>query len=282
MFIERFFEPASGQVTVNDDASAARASTSFKVMQFNMQFGQRWDDKDPDHAPVDIDLTIAAIRAQHADIVLLQEVEHVLAGGKQPWSPPNYTRLRAALADYHGYFAYREADARELPFGIGLAILSKTPLHDRMRRVIPSPPIEFEFNGVKTTPTDRLMIGATTTLAGRKLRIFNTHLLAFFMLNTTGEEPVDQRKLVLEELCAMDGATLIGGDFNVSQHESLVRQFAAAGYKSVQTDEVTWRRRPYVLDHIFCNPHLRALRHAVQPTRASDHHILTAEFEFAD
>jgi endonuclease/exonuclease/phosphatase (EEP) superfamily protein YafD len=151
-----------------------------------------------------------------------------------------------------------------------------------MRRGLPSPPIEFEFNGVKTTPTDRLLIGASTLLCGRELRIYNTHLLAFFMLKAQYDEPAGQREIILEELCTTQGATLLGGDFNVSKHLSLVSQFDAAGYQTVQENEVTWRRRPYVLDHIFYNGQLRALRHAVQPTRASDHHILTAEFEFID
>ncbi|MGH8754036.1 MAG: hypothetical protein ACREUJ_09245, partial [Burkholderiales bacterium] len=62
----------------------------------------------------------------------------------------------------------------------------------------------------------------------------------------------------------------------------LVRQFADAGYRTVQKEKVTWRRRPYVLDHIFYSRHLRPVRHAVKPTPASDHHVLVAEFEFVD
>jgi endonuclease/exonuclease/phosphatase family metal-dependent hydrolase len=120
---------------------------TFKVLQFNMQFGQRWDDNDPDHAPVDLDLTIAAIRGQDADIVLLQEVERAQPGMALPEQPPNYTRLRAALDGYDGYFANRKADPRELPFGVGLAIFCKTPLRDTMQQDLPSPPIEFEFDG---------------------------------------------------------------------------------------------------------------------------------------
>ncbi len=256
--------------------------SAFKVLQFNMQFGQSWDDNDPDHAPVNLDLTIAEIRGHDADIVLLQEVEQVQSGVALPAIPPNYTRLRAALGQYDGFFAYRKNDPRELPFGIGLAILSKTPLRDTMRHDLPSPPIEFEFDGEKKTPTDRLFIGATTTLAGRELRIFNTHLLAFFMLNSSSEEHRGQRELVLEQLRASEGPTLLGGDFNVRKHESLVRQFGAAGYRTVQTKEVTWRRRPYVLDHIFYSGHLKPVQYAVHPTPASDHHILAAEFEIID
>ena len=53
---------------------------------------------------------------------------------------------------------------------------------------LPSPAIEFDFKGAATTPTDRLLVGATTALAGRRLRLLNTHLLAFFMLKSSSEK----------------------------------------------------------------------------------------------
>jgi len=255
---------------------------SFKVLQFNIQFGQSWDDADPDKAPIDLDRTTAEIAGHDADIVLLQEVEQGAPGGTQLEPPPNYTRLRAALGGYDSFFAYPRSDPRELPFGIGLAIFSKTPLTDTVRMDIPSPAIEFDFNGVTTTPTDRLLIGATTGVAGRPVRVFNTHLLAFFMLKSSSETNLEQRQLVAKQLRASTGPTVLGGDFNVSKHDSLVRQFARAGYKTVQTKEITWRRRPYVLDHIFYSGHLKPVRHVVKPTLASDHHALVAEFRFAD
>jgi endonuclease/exonuclease/phosphatase (EEP) superfamily protein YafD len=43
---------------------------------------------------------------------------------------------------------------------------------------------------------------------------------------------------------------------------------------------MTWRRRPYVLDHVFYNDRLRCEGHRVLPTLASDHHVLLADFEF--
>jgi endonuclease/exonuclease/phosphatase (EEP) superfamily protein YafD len=48
----------------------------------------------------------------------------------------------------------------------------------------------------------------------------------------------------------------------------------------VQDREVTWRRQPYVLDHIFYNSPLRVVNHSVVPTLTSDHHLLVADFEF--
>ena len=255
---------------------------TFKVLQFNMQFGQGWDDAYPDRAPIDLERTLSEIRSHDADIILLQEVEQALPAGKQASPPPNYTRLRAALPGYDGFFAYPRSDPRELPFGIGLAIFSRTPLRDTLKVDLPSPPVEFEFLGETKTPTDRLLIGARTTLGGRELSVFNTHLLAFFMLKSSSEEHMEQRRLVVEQLRASRGPTLLGGDFNVSKADSLVRQFAAAGYDTAQNQEITWRRRPYVLDHIFFSRQLRRVGYAVKPTLASDHHALLAEFAFVE
>lgn len=253
---------------------------TFRVLQFNMQFGQPWDAADPDHAPVDLDATIAEILRHDADIVLLQEVEQAQPGGVQLEPPPNFSRLRQALAGYDGWFAYPKADPRELPFGIGLAIFSRGPLRDQRRLDLPSPPIEFEFHDRRTTPTDRLLIGAKTTVLGRKIEILNTHLLAFFMLGTSSAAHPGQRQQIAGELAAARGPMVLGGDFNVSGHDALIAQFASHGFSTVQRAEITWRRRPYVLDHLFYNAALRPVRHAVVPTMASDHHAVVADFAF--
>lgn len=252
----------------------------FRVLQFNIQFGQGWDEADPDHAPINLDATIAEIHRHNADIILLQEVEHAQAGGVQVQPPPNYTRLQAALAGYHGWFGYPKPDPRELPFGIGLAIFARTPLTDPMRLDLPSPQINFDFFGKQTTPTDRLLIGARTVIAGRSLQIFNTHLLAFFMLGTTSETHMEQRDIVAGLLRETSGPAIIGGDFNTKDHESLQRQFAGSGFAAVPHAEITWRRMPLVLDHVFHNPPLRCVGHQVCPTPSSDHHALVADFEF--
>ena len=255
--------------------------STFRVVQFNMQFGQVWDDTYPDRAPIRLESTIAEIQRHDADLVLLQEVEQALPGGVQFQPPPNYARLRTELTGYDSWFSYPKADPRELPFGLGLAIFSRTPLHDTLRLDLPSPPIEFDFFGKKTTPTDRVLVGAKTKLLGRELQLFNTHLLAFFMLGSGSTANPFQRNLVAEQLAASRGPTILTGDFNVSKHHTLVAQFAQCGYTTVQESQVTWRRRPFVLDHIFHNAQLRCVAHHVVPTPASDHHVLVADFEFA-
>lgn len=252
----------------------------FRVLQFNMQFGQMWDETYPDRAPVRLEETVKEIQAHDADLIMLQEVEHAQPAGLQVQPPPNYTRLQQALSGYDSYFSYPKADPRELPFGVGLAIFSRTPLRDTTRLDLPSPPIEFEFFGRKTTPTDRLLIGARTTIGGRDLQLFNTHLLAFFMLGSSSEMNPIQRKLVQDQLALAKGPTILTGDFNVSKHHTLIEQFAAIGFHTAQDQEITWRRRPFVLDHVFHNASLRCVGHRVIPTPASDHHILTADLEF--
>jgi len=74
--------------------------STFRVLQFNMQFGQSWDGTNPEHAPVNLDLTIAEIRSHDADIVLLQEVEQAQPGGaRRCWPAPVLPRNRLAIAE---------------------------------------------------------------------------------------------------------------------------------------------------------------------------------------
>ncbi len=247
-----------------------------------MQFGQVWDDRDPNNAPIRVEDAIAEIVRHDADIVHLQEVEHARPAAGQVHPAPNYERLKAALPGHHSHFAYPKPDPRELPFGIGLAIFSKTPLHDPLVEDLPSPPVEFDFFGEKKTPTDRVLIGAKTRVAGRELSLLNTHLLAFFMLKTDSRAHPGQRARVAEHLRAAAGApTILTGDFNVRDHVGLAAQYAAEGFSTAQTADITWRRQPYVLDHVFYNAPLRCVHREVVPTMASDHHVLIADFVWA-
>ncbi|MEO7415073.1 MAG: endonuclease/exonuclease/phosphatase family protein [Opitutaceae bacterium] len=254
--------------------------STFRVLQFNMQYGLPWNDAHPDRGPINLDATLEEIRRHQADIVLLQEVEHARDDGVQVLPPPNYMTLADGLPEYTGWFSYPKPDPRELPFGIGLAIFSRTPLREPGRLNLPSPAVEFDFFGKKMTPTDRLLIMAKTTVLGREIQLYNTHLLAFFMLGSSSTTHPFQRKLVAAQLSASAHPSILAGDFNVSQHHDLVNQFAESGFHTVQDRVVTWRRRPFVLDHIFHNPHLRCVSYSVSPTLASDHHALVADFEF--
>jgi endonuclease/exonuclease/phosphatase family metal-dependent hydrolase len=250
----------------------------FTAVTFNMQFGQVWDEADPDHAPIRLDETIEFLRELDADILLLQEVERAQPGGEQPWPPPNFMRLKESLPEYHSVFSYPRANPDELPFGIGLTIFSRTPLVDFTAEDLPPPPVEFEFEGRAKSPSHRQIIAACTTIAGRTIQLFNTHLQAFFMINSSSNEHREQRDGVEQALRRSQLPTLIGGDFNCAPDEDVVAQFGDAGYVTAQEAEPTWRRQPYILDHLFFNSGLNVRHCEVIPTLCSDHHALVAEF----
>lgn len=252
----------------------------FSALTFNMQNGQVWDDANPDNSPVDVDQTIAFLRGQDADIIFLQEVEPGFEGGAQIEPPPTYGLLREALPQYDAVFGYPIPNPLEIPFGLGLAIFSKTPLADFFRVDLPPAHIDFEFGGVRRKPSHRLLIGAETRIEGRPLRLLNTHLQAFFMINGSSNDQPEQRDLVERNLRASTVATLLGGDFNTAPGENLVGQFEGAGFQATQKTEITWRRKPLVLDYIFHNAPLRLERCAVIPTLSSDHHAVRGEYSF--
>jgi endonuclease/exonuclease/phosphatase family metal-dependent hydrolase len=252
----------------------------FSALTFNMQNGQVWNEEDPDQAEVSLSSSIAFLREQAADLIFLQEVERGYDGGGQIEPPPHYERLKQELANYDSVFAYPRPNKMEIPFGLGLAIFSKTPLSNFFRKDLPPAEIAFEFGGVMRKPSHRLMIGAETQIDGGPLRMMNTHLQAFFMINASSNDHHIQRDRVEVELRRSQGATLLGGDFNCAPGETLIDQFKRAGFHPSQRSQVTWRRMPFVIDHIFYNRLLRLESCCVIATPASDHHAVRAEFSF--
>lgn len=253
-----------------------------RVLSFNMQFGQVWNSDNPDTAPIDLQQTIAELRRLSADIIFLQEVEQVDVERGQITPPPNYEKLKAALPGYHSFFSYPSHDSRELPFGYGLAIFAKMPLYETEVFNLPAPVLNFQFLGRTTSPTNRVLIGAKTKVAGRAIQLFNTHLQSFFIIEKSSDAYPEQRGLVAAKLRnSLSLPTLLGGDFNTAPGEGTVSELEAAGYRSVQAQQKTWKRMPYVLDHLFYNALFQLTDWQVIETSASDHHILSATFELS-
>lgn len=253
---------------------------SFRLLQYNMQFGQVWDDDDPDGAPIRIEDSIRELKQYDGDILLLQEVEQVLEGGKQINPPPNYVKLKEELVGYESAFAYPPEDSRELPFGIGLAVFSKYPILNTRTVVLPGAPVAFEFEGEKTTPTDRILFVAELDIDGTVVTFLNTHLQAYFMINASSNDYPEQREIVLKEALAVDGPMVLAGDFNSVDEETLLCDYERAGLRTMQKNKVTWKRMPLVLDHIFYNKDLELKGGTVDEVSASDHHMLVAELKY--
>jgi len=255
----------------------------FSALTFNMQNGQVWNESQTDHGTIDLDATLTFLRSQDADIIFLQEVEQGFEGGRQIEPPPHYTKLQEGMAGYHSVFAYPIPNPMEIPFGLALAIFSKAPLTNFFREDLPPQGLPFEFDGKKRTPSHRLLIGAETEIEGRAVRLLNSHLQAFFMIGCSSNDFRLQRDLVEKQLLrAAALPTLLAGDFNCAPDETLLEQFGEAGFQTAQKEEVTWRRMPLVLDHIFFNASLRLESCVVVPTLASDHHAVRAEFSFVE
>lgn len=251
---------------------------TFRLLQFNMQYGQVWDSTKPDTAPTRIEDTVRTLLLYDADIIMLQEVEQVRPGGRQIQPPPNYECLKQALTGYQSVFAYPPEDERELPFGFGVAIFSRFPILSSTPTTLPGAPIMFEFEGEKTSPTDRVLLTADVDINGKVIHFMNTHLQAYFMVNASSDDYPQQREMVLEQAKSYEGPVVLSGDFNSAPNENLVASYEAAGLRTMQKDSVTWKRMPYVLDHIFFNDHLVLKGGTVDEVLSSDHHLLVADF----
>jgi endonuclease/exonuclease/phosphatase family metal-dependent hydrolase len=254
---------------------------TFRSLTFNMQNGQPWDDANPDQLPIDLQQTVDFLSAHDPDVIFLQEVEQGFDGGHQIEPPPNLEFLQKNLPGYDAVFAYPVPNKTEIPFGLGLAIFSKFKLRQFQKIDLPAPSVDFEFGGLPRTPSERLLISAEIVIEARTVRLMNTHLQAFFMIGSSSAEHPAQRDAIEAELRKQQGAAVLAGDFNCAPGEGLVEQFDGAGFRAVQSKTPTWRRMPYVMDHLFYNPPLQLVSHAVIPTLASDHHAVLAEFSFA-
>lgn len=252
--------------------------SAFSIATFNMQFGQVWEPNEPDHAPVDMEGSIAFLKAAEADVLLLQEVERVDPTRQQIDPPPNFMALSAALSGYEGFFSYPRQDDRELPFGYALAIFSRFPLQHREIIHLPAPDLEFNFEGQPTRPTDRVMIGARIELEGRTLQLFNTHLQAFFMIGSSADDYPAQRETVGQSLLQSRHPAIIGGDFNISPEDGTLNYFEGLGYRPAQRKTITWKRKPYVTDHLLYNAGLALEAVSVIPTETSDHEMVKGIF----
>lgn len=253
---------------------------TFSSLTFNMQNGQPWDEASPDDTRVNLDQTVDFLREQNADVIFLQEVERGFDGGLQIDPPPNFSCLRANLRGYDSVFAYPVPNEKEIPFGLGLAIFCKSKLRDFQKTDLPAADIEFEYGGQQRKPSQRLLIEASTVIHGRQIRLLNTHLQAFFMIGASSGKYDAQRNIVEAALRAQTGPAILAGDLNSAPGEGVVEQFSATGFQTVQNEKPTWRRKPFVLDHLFYNSHLRLVAHAVVQTLSSDHHAVRAEFSF--
>lgn len=254
----------------------------FSVATFNLQNGIPWTGGQADDPPADLERTITFLRSLDCDVFFLQEVEAGLDGGTQLQPPPNFTKFQKAFSEYHSYFSYPPDNADELPFGIGLCILSRFEIARCKAHHLAAPPLAFEFGGRTRLPSQRLLLEVEVIAGNSNLLLFNTHLQAFFMIGGSSNLHSEQKQGLLDILqtaIKTGKPILLGGDFNCAPDETLVADIESLGLKAAQKSSVTWKRMPFVVDHVFFNNRLTLSSAGVVATDCSDHDAVKAEFE---
>ncbi len=235
----------------------APGSPTLKVLSYNVNYGIAGDQQ-----------TIAVIKAQGADVILLQETN-------ARWE----VALRSALSEDYPHMSFEHCCGAG-----GLAALSKRPMRAPERIEPPSP---------GWFPAMRVIVES----ALGEVQVLNVHLRPPFsdsgsVISGYVTTPPVREAEISAYLKHMSDAlpTLIVGDFNENISGRAVEQVRARGMESAVEQfalgQSTWRgwgiMKPLKLqlDHIFYNPtHLAPLRAEVIEAGRSDHLPLLATFE---
>ncbi len=195
------------------------ATDTLRVVSFNIQYARH------------IDSALAVLNEpalRGADILLLQEMDAI---GTQ--------RIAAALG--MGYVYYAAISARRTQRDFGNAILSRWPIEDDDKLILPHP---AQFDGSR-----RIAVAATIRAGARRVRVYSTH---FGTIADIGpDRRRDQLDAILRDAKTFD-QVIIGGDMNSG---SVGEHATAAGYA---WPTPTLRTAPFGMhyDHFF----LRGLR----------------------
>lgn len=155
------------------------------------------------------------------------------------------------------------------PGGFGQAVLSAAPMTDRVN-------VEYPDGGSE----DRGYMAVTTMVGGRPVRVFNTHLAQ------RRQEAVRAAQTgVLAADVARHDRAIVLGDFNaVPDSPELTRIWALAADTDPQCHPspvgtckptTDWHSK---FDYVFLRG-IAPLKHRVQPTPYSDHHLLHADLD---
>ncbi|MEU3949713.1 endonuclease/exonuclease/phosphatase family protein [Streptomyces sp. NPDC029526] len=157
------------------------------------------------------------------------------------------------------------------PGQYGQAILSAAPITDAVT-------VEYPDGGSE----DRGYTAVTTTVGGRSVRVFNTHLAERRQEEVRAEQAGvlasvvarHDRAIVLGDLNAVPDAPELAGIWDLAEDVDLHCRPLPAGTCKPTTD---WHSK---FDYVFLRG-LAPLGHRVQGTPHSDHHLLYADVEAA-
>lgn len=228
------------------DSSQAFDGT-MHVVTWNLHFGEN------------LDKIIATLEntkeLQESDLLLLQEI-----------NAEGVDRIASEL--HYNYIYYPTVFSRRRQGEYGIAILSKWPLTDPERILLP--------NWLPSWVENRFAEKAVAIVNGKNITVYNTHLDLAWM------EP--QGKFLTSEMDKQDSPIILGGDFNTWRPWSityledlmkgvgLLRLTKESGY----TFEVSGLK--FTLDHIF-SEELDYTSGVYRQTNASDHYPVWVEIK---
>lgn len=257
------------------------------VLTLNMQNGQVWDPRFPDLAPIRMDRCIDFLKRSRADIISLQEVEYPFHSLPNSRDHRFYNIIKEHLgaSGYTGCFSYPETLHPHIPFGIGLALFSRFPILEWEHIPLPAADIVFPYGGKSWHAADRSLLSCLLEGPAGAIRVLNTHLQAFFMIESSADQHPTQRELLaqkIRESVAEDVPTILTGDLNCTTRERTLAVLTEAGVKTLQKRIITWRRMPLVLDHIMASRHFRMRSFRVIDSDLSDHLPLLGSLSYGE
>jgi len=244
---------------------ARPAEQSLRVMTYNIRSGNG-----------NLDSTAAAIRAQSADIVALQEVD-------VHWAERSgFVDQATALGEKLGMQA-RFANIYSLPGTtaesprreFGVALLSRYPVvafrNDSIAR------LSTQVQNPTPAPASGLL-DATLDVRGQRVRVFNTHL-------DYRKDPAVRTQQVREMLGFIGGLetpTLVFGDLNAApdapELQPLLARLHDAWSGSTTAGFTYPADAPHErIDYVLVSPHFTVRSVRVAETQASDHRPVVAE-----
>jgi endonuclease/exonuclease/phosphatase family metal-dependent hydrolase len=206
------------------------------------------------------------IRASHADIVLLQEVDNAT---RRSGRVDQVARLRS-LTGFHGVFGKAiDYDGGEY----GLGILSRWPIQVSSMRMLPAVVAD---SAMRARYEARGALIARINSPWGPLRVVDTHLDA--TRNDSIRVQQTGALLVLANTERDSGYTVIGGDLNSEPNGIVVRMLAESGWRdlfqscgSEQSFSFPAKAPVKRIDYLLASSDIRCRSARVIDSQASDH-----------
>ena len=245
--------------------AAAPAGIPLRVMTYNIRSGNG-----------DLAGTAAAIRAQHPDIVALQEVD-------VHWAPrSDYVDQATELGRRLGMqvrfapiYVIPDSSGRGPPREFGVALLSRFPVvafsNDTITR------LSTQVESPVPTPMPGLL-DATLDVRGVRVHVLNTHL-------DYRRDPAARATQVREMIAHVDttAPTLVFGDMNASPSAPELQPLLALLHDAWggRADGFTYPAEAPTerIDYVLTSSHFRVHDVAVPTTQASDHRPVVAALD---